>query len=102
MFQVKEHPEAESAEWLATQNRCPHKQTRSISRGLVGMQLNGTLNPNLNLSTFDTKVEDGKVFVKVPPCSEMEEAFEKNDPRVFQGWWKRIQEEDWQTSGNGW
>ena len=100
VFQVNE---AESAEWLATQNLCPHKQARSISRGLVGRQLNGTLtladpiykttynlrtgegigNPNFNLSTFKIKVEDGKVFVKVPPCSEMEEAFEKTIQESF-------------------
>ena len=91
-------PSAEPKEqWLATQNLCPHKQARTISRGLVGVQPNGTLtvadpiykttynlvtgegisNPNFNLSTFKTKVEDGKVFVQVPPCSEMEEKMEK-------------------------
>ena len=37
----------------------------------------GISNPNFNLSTFKTKVEDGKVFVQVPPCSEMEEKMEK-------------------------
>ena len=93
------HLPAQAAEdqWLATQNLCPHKQARTISRGLVGVQPNGTLtladpiykttynlrtgegigNPNFNLSTFKTKVEDGKVFVNVPPSSDMEEAFEK-------------------------
>ncbi|CAK9036470.1 unnamed protein product [Durusdinium trenchii] len=89
--------QAEEDQWLAAQNLCPHKQARSISRGLVGEQPNGTLtladpiykttydlrtgrgigNPNFNLSTFKTKVEDGKVFVQVPPSEEMEEAFEK-------------------------
>eukprot|EP00438_Fugacium_kawagutii_P012434 Skav201776 [mRNA] locus=scaffold2375:43378:48459:- [translate_table: standard] len=91
------HLPGQAEEWFATQNLCPHKQARSISRGLVGVQPNGTLtvadpiykttynlrtgegiaNPSLNLSTFNTKVEDGKVFVQVPSSSKMEEAFEK-------------------------
>ncbi|CAE8593529.1 unnamed protein product [Polarella glacialis] len=85
-----------SDQWLATQNLCPHKQARSISRGLTGELASGMLtladpvykttydlrsgagigNPNFNLSTFQTKVEDGRVLVKVPPKEEMEEAFE--------------------------
>ena len=95
-------PHAEE-QWLATQNLCPHRQALSISRGLVGVQPNGTLtvadpiykttynlqtgegisNPNLNLSTFNAKVEDGKVFVQLPPCSEMEEAFERTIQESF-------------------
>lgn len=91
------HLPGQAEEWFATQNLCPHKQARSISRGLVGVQPNGTLtvadpiykttynlrtgegisNPSLNLSTFNTKVEDGKVFVQVPSSSKMEDAFEK-------------------------
>ncbi|CAE8593526.1 unnamed protein product [Polarella glacialis] len=85
-----------SDQWLATQNLCPHKQARSISRGLTGELASGMLtladpvykttydlrsgagigNPNFNLSTFQTKVENGRVLVKVPPKEEMEEAFE--------------------------
>ncbi|CAJ1410391.1 unnamed protein product [Effrenium voratum] len=96
--------QAPEDQWLATQNLCPHRQARSISRGLVGEQLSGVLtladpiykttynlrtgeglgNPNFNLSTFKTKVEDGKVFVQVPPCQEMEEAFEAKIQAAFE------------------
>ncbi|CAE8723394.1 unnamed protein product [Polarella glacialis] len=88
--------QSSSDHWLATQNLCPHKQARSISRGLTGELASGVLtladpvykttydlrsgagigNPNFNLSTFQTKMEDGRVLVKVPPKEEMEEAFE--------------------------
>ena len=43
----------------------------------------GISNPNLNLSTFNIKLENGKVFVQVPPCSEMEEAFDKTIQESF-------------------
>jgi len=89
--------QAAEEQWLATQNLCPHRQARVMSRSLVGQLPSGALtladpiykttynlrtgegigNPNFNLSTFRTKVEDGKVFVRVPPSSEMEQAFER-------------------------
>ncbi|CAK0831398.1 unnamed protein product [Prorocentrum cordatum] len=63
----------EGWEWFATQNICPHKQARTISRGLVGETLDGKVtladpiyktmynletgegisNSDLNLSTFE-------------------------------------------------
>jgi len=87
--------EAKDARWFATQNTCPHKQARTISRGLVGVKLDGQVtladpiyktvydlktgsgisHPNLNLSTFPVKKEDGKLLVRLPPASELEAAF---------------------------
>lgn len=84
-------------QWFALQNLCPHKQALSISRSLVGEQPSGTLtiadpiyktlydlrtgrglsNAAFNLSTFQVKVEDGNVLVKVPPVKIMEEAYQQ-------------------------
>eukprot|EP00931_Biecheleriopsis_adriatica_P060534 TRINITY_DN3636_c0_g1_i11.p1 TRINITY_DN3636_c0_g1~~TRINITY_DN3636_c0_g1_i11.p1 ORF type:complete len:1066 (+),score=265.64 TRINITY_DN3636_c0_g1_i11:84-3281(+) len=92
-------------QWLATQNICPHKQARTISRGLVGELASGAItladpiykttydlrtgkglaNPNLNLSTFQIKVEsDGRIFVKVPPSEEMKQAFEEQINKAYE------------------
>lgn len=99
VFHLPKQPE----QWFCTQNLCPHKQARSISRGLVGEQPNGTLtvadpiyktiynlrtgegisNSNFNLSTFNVKVEDGRVLVQVPPWQVMEESFEKKIQESF-------------------
>ena len=92
-------------QWIATQNLCPCKQARVVSRGLVGQQPSGVLtiadpiykttynlrtgegiaNSSLNLSTFQTKVEGSKVFVKVPPSAEMEKAFEAKIVAAYEG-----------------
>merc|ERR1719343_1529765 len=65
--------------WFATQNICPHKQARTISRGLVGETLDGKVtladpiyktmynldsgegisNSALNLSTFEVNADSG-------------------------------------------
>lgn len=92
-------------QWLVTQNICPHKQARTISRSLVGEKPSGELtiadpiyktvynlrtgqgisNPNFNLSTFQVKVdEDGKkLLVKVPPAATMEKAFEEQIEEAY-------------------
>ncbi|CAE7911071.1 nasB, partial [Symbiodinium sp. KB8] len=77
------HRQDESEKWFATQNLCPCKQVRVISRGLVGEPASGAItvadpvyktvydlrtgcgitSPDLNLSTFHTRVTDGKVEV---------------------------------------
>ncbi|CAE8663916.1 unnamed protein product [Polarella glacialis] len=95
--------QSSSDQWMATQNICPHKQSRTISRGLTGELASGMLtladpvykttydlrsgagigNPNFNLSTFQTKVEDGRVLVKVPPKEQMEEAFEMQISQAY-------------------
>mmetsp|Transcript_14644 Transcript_14644/g.33527 ORF Transcript_14644/g.33527 Transcript_14644/m.33527 type:complete len:1062 (+) Transcript_14644:95-3280(+) len=83
--------------WLATQNICPHKQVRAISRGLVGVRPDGQItladpvykslydlrsgggvsHPELNLSTFQAREEGGRVLVKLPPAAELSAAFER-------------------------
>ena len=43
----------------------------------------GISNSNFNLSTFNVKVEDGRVLVQVPPWQVMEESFEKKIQESF-------------------
>jgi nitrite reductase (NAD(P)H) len=84
--------------WFATQNVCPAKQARTISRGLVGELPDGRVtladpiykstydldtgkgisNPALNLSTFAVQVDkDGRVVVRLPEAETLAAAFEK-------------------------
>jgi NAD(P)H-dependent nitrite reductase large subunit/NAD(P)H-dependent nitrite reductase small subunit len=90
-------------QWLATQNICPHRQARTISRGLVGELSsgaitvadpiykmtfdlrtgNGIANPNLNLSTFQVKVDGDQVLVRVPPHEEMKQAFDEQIQKAY-------------------
>jgi len=86
----------EDGRWLCVQNLCPHKQVRAISRGLVGVKPEGLItladpvyksiydlrtgsgmsHANLNLSTFQVKVdEQGQVLVKLPPADQMADSF---------------------------
>mmetsp|Transcript_47884 Transcript_47884/g.113790 ORF Transcript_47884/g.113790 Transcript_47884/m.113790 type:complete len:1081 (-) Transcript_47884:201-3443(-) len=89
---------AKEDQWLATQNLCPHKQVRVMSRGLVGTPASGLLtiadpvyktmydlrtgkgitSPDLNLSTFQVRVtSDDCVEVKLPPPDEYAAALAK-------------------------
>jgi nitrite reductase/ring-hydroxylating ferredoxin subunit len=98
-------PGREAAEqWLATQNLSPCKQSRTISRGLVGEPPNGSVtladpiyknifdlrtglglsNPALNLSTFNVKLDGGKVLVQLPPADELAKALEKQAMSAFE------------------
>jgi len=83
--------------WFATQNICPHKQARTISRGLVGETLDGKVtladpiyktmynletgegisNSDLNLSTFEVKADGatGDVLVRLPEAASLAAAF---------------------------
>mmetsp|Transcript_23731 Transcript_23731/g.50449 ORF Transcript_23731/g.50449 Transcript_23731/m.50449 type:complete len:226 (+) Transcript_23731:3-680(+) len=84
--------------WFATQNVCPTKQARTISRGLVGELPDGRVtladpiykstyeletgkgisNPALNLSTFVVQVDkDGRVLAWLPEAGTLATAFEK-------------------------
>jgi NAD(P)H-dependent nitrite reductase small subunit len=74
--------------YFATQNRCPHTGDMVLGRGLVGDQDGrakvacpqhkktfdletgtGLSDPELCIATFPVKVEEGKVYVKLPPAS---------------------------------
>ena len=91
------HRKDESERWFATQNLCPFKQVRVISRGLVGEPASGAItiadpvyktvydlrtgqgitSPDLNLSTFPTRVAaDGTVEVKLPSPEEYAKALQ--------------------------
>lgn len=71
-------------QWFATQNQCPHRKQMAISRGMIGtqgdepkvacpfhkktfsLQSGMCLNDELGaLKTYDIKVVDGKIFIKV-------------------------------------
>jgi len=96
VFHLPKH--TDGTRWLATQNTCPHKQVRVISRGLVGVKPdgqitladpvyktiydlqtgNGLSNPALDLSTFQVmETSEGDVMVKLPPAEAMEAAFKQ-------------------------
>jgi len=71
-------------EWYATQNECPHRNQMALSRGMIGTQgdepkvacpfhkntfslktgkcLSGDI---CAIKTYEVKVEEGKVFIKV-------------------------------------
>jgi len=103
VFHLPNH--ASELQWLAVQNICPNKQARTISRGLVGELASGVItladpiykttydlrtgtgiaNPNLNLSTFETKVDaDGQVLVMVPPSEHMKKAFDEQIDKAYE------------------
>jgi NAD(P)H-dependent nitrite reductase large subunit/NAD(P)H-dependent nitrite reductase small subunit len=71
--------------WYATENRCPHTRDAVLARGIVGDQHGrpkvacplhkktfdlatgaGLSDPELCVATFPARVEEGKVFVKLP------------------------------------
>jgi len=82
---------ASRGEWYATQNMCPHMQDMVLSRGIIG-DAGGTpkvacplhkktfslqdgscqSGENYRIHTFPVKVEDGEVFVELPPASSLE------------------------------
>ena len=79
--------------WYATQNMCPHKQDMLLARGLVGEKggvpkvacplhkkqfslEDGTClsGDDLRIVTFDAKVEDGFVYLSLPPVEALTKA----------------------------
>jgi len=82
--------------WFATENRCPHTGDRVLGRGIVGDQGGrpkvacpqhkktfdletgeGLSDPELRIASFPAKVEEGKVYVLLPPPSALARALEK-------------------------
>lgn len=79
--------------WYATQNMCPHKRDMILARGLLGDKagepkvacpqhkkqfslesgrcLSGD---DLQIQTFDVKIEHGAVYVLLPPAEQLEES----------------------------
>ncbi|CAM9398686.1 unnamed protein product [Pylaiella littoralis] len=82
-------------EWYATQNVCPHKRALVLSEGIVGSRegilkvacplhknnfdlntgecLDHMEDDNMKLLTFPVKVEDGSVFLDLPPIAELDQ-----------------------------
>jgi NAD(P)H-dependent nitrite reductase large subunit/NAD(P)H-dependent nitrite reductase small subunit len=83
---------ASRGEWYASQNMCPHKKAFVLSRGIVGDQ-SGTpkvacplhkktfsletgeslQGEDYDIRTFPVKVEDGNVFLDLPPTEILDE-----------------------------
>lgn len=88
-------------EWYCTQNMCPHKQAFVLSQGVIG-DSNGTpkvacplhkksfsldtgseIDGDLQILTFDTKVEDNDIFVHLPSVDEVDAILGTNGLRVL-------------------
>jgi NAD(P)H-dependent nitrite reductase small subunit len=87
------HLESQGDTWYATQNECPHKRAMILARGIVGDQggvpkvacplhkktfdlktgacLTADAPP---IATFPVRVENGDVWVELPPAEELETA----------------------------
>jgi len=78
-------------QWFATQNMCPHKREMVLARGIVGdvgglpkvacpfhkktfsLETGACLSGDeLELATFPAKVEDGWVYLDLPPAAELD------------------------------
>jgi NAD(P)H-dependent nitrite reductase small subunit len=88
---------ASRGQFYATQNMCPHRQDMVLARGIIGDQagtpkvacplhkktfaLDGgqcLSGDALEIATFPAKVEDGLVYVELPPASALEATLCRN------------------------
>jgi nitrite reductase (NADH) large subunit len=83
---------ATRGEWYASQNMCPHKKAFVLSRGILG-DVQGTpkvacplhkktfsletgvslSDPEYRIETFPVKVENGMVFLQLPPVETLDQ-----------------------------
>ena len=82
--------------WYAAENRCPHMRDQVLARGIVGDQNGrpkvacplhkktfaldtgeGLSDPELCVAAFPAKLEEGKVFVKLPPAALLARGLEE-------------------------
>ena len=76
--------------WYAAENRCPHTGDMVLGRGIVGDQDGrakvacpqhkktfdletgaGLSDPEFCVATFETRVDEGKVYVQLPPAARL-------------------------------
>jgi nitrite reductase (NADH) large subunit len=83
---------ASRGEWYASQNMCPHKKAFVLARGIVGDQAGepkiacplhkktfslktgeSLSDAEYSIETFPVKVEDGAVYLRLPPANLLDE-----------------------------
>lgn len=91
---------AKRGEWYVTQNMCPHKQAFVLSQGMIGdaagtpkvacplhkknfdLETGAEIGGDLEIITFDVKVEGDDVLVELPSTDEVDAILGTNGLRV--------------------